>query len=147
MSWLPATLRREVIDRADGRCEYCGLSQTGQVATFHIDHIVPVASGGLAEPKNLALACVSCSLRKAARQTARDPASGLEVPLFHPRFQIWSDHFQWEGVGLVGLTANGRATVELLRLNRSLMLSIRAEETLMGRHPPPRHWQQRQWTF
>ena len=141
MSWLPARLRQYTIDRAEGRCEYCGLSQSGQVATFHVDHIVPVAARGPTDAENLALACVSCSLRKAARQTAVDPPGGQEVPLFHPRLQIWSEHFKWEGVRLVGLTASARATIGLLKLNRPLMLAIREEERLIERHPPPYDWQ------
>ena len=143
MSVIPEALRKIVIERASGRCEYCGLSQNGQVATFHIDHIVPRASGGLSHGDNLALACVSCSLRKAARQTALDPTSGQEVLLYHPRQQTWAEHFEWDIVRLVGLTATGRATIELLKLNRRLMLSIRLEEMLLDRHPPPPQWQRR----
>jgi hypothetical protein len=37
----------------------------------------------------------------------------------------------------MGLTAIGRVTVQALDLNRSTMLVIRAEEELLGRHPPP----------
>jgi len=75
MSHIPARMRRLVIRRAADRCEYCGLSQAGQEATFHIDHIVPVVGGGATVAANLALACVSCSLRKGARRTAPDPVS------------------------------------------------------------------------
>ena len=64
MSAIPNRLRQLVIQRADNRCEYCGVFQIGQVATFQIDHIVPVIAGGQAISENLALACVSCSLRK-----------------------------------------------------------------------------------
>jgi hypothetical protein len=39
---IPANLRRQVMTRAANCCEYCGLAQTGQEATFHIDHVVPV---------------------------------------------------------------------------------------------------------
>ncbi|MGM3305295.1 HNH endonuclease [Anabaena sp. WFMT] len=28
------------------KCEYYCLSQAGQAATFHIDHIIPVVAGG-----------------------------------------------------------------------------------------------------
>lgn len=55
---IPASLRRLVIQRADDRCEYCRISQAGQVATFHIDHILPVVANGETTPENLALACV-----------------------------------------------------------------------------------------
>jgi 5-methylcytosine-specific restriction endonuclease McrA len=70
MRHIPGALRNLVIERAGSRCEYCGLSQRGQAATFHIDHVIPLAAGGPTTPENLALACVSCSLRKAARQAA-----------------------------------------------------------------------------
>ncbi len=87
MSDIPAALRDEVVLRAGHRCEYCGLSQAGQEATFHIDHVIPRAAGGPTEVDNLALACVSCSLRKWARQYAPDPETGADVPLFSPRAQ------------------------------------------------------------
>lgn len=136
MARIPASLRRLVIQRASDRCEYCGISQVGQVATFHIDHIIPVIAGGETTPENLALACVSCSLRKGARQTLEDVETGEVVCVFNPRQQIWKEHFDWNGVQIVGLTATGRATVQALELNRPIMLAIRAEEELLGRHPP-----------
>ena len=46
MSHVPARLHRLVIRRAGNRCEYCLLSQVGQEATFHIDHIIPESQGG-----------------------------------------------------------------------------------------------------
>jgi 5-methylcytosine-specific restriction endonuclease McrA len=134
---IPASLRRLVIQRADNRCEYCGLSQLGQAATFHIDHVVPVVAGGETTAANLALACVSCSLRKGARQELENLETGEIVSIFNPRQQAWKEHFAWSGVQVVGLTATGRATVQALDLNRSTMLAIRAEEKLLGRHPPP----------
>lgn len=137
MRSIPATLRRLVILRAAGCCEYCGLSQEGQEASFHIDHVIPRVAGGETIAENLALACVSCSLRKAARQTALDPQSGQEVALYNPRRNRWHEHFRWEGVVLVGLTVIGRATVEALNMNRPLILAIRQEEAALGRHPSP----------
>jgi hypothetical protein len=128
-------LRRLVIRRSGERCEYCHLSQAGQEATFHIDHIKPVALGGQAIADNLALSRVSCSLRKGARQTAVDPQTGDEFHLFNPRRDIWNEHFEWQGVRLFGLTATGRATIKALDLNRPLILSIRQEEAALGRHP------------
>jgi hypothetical protein len=137
MSSISARLRRLVIERAGQRCEYCGLAQEGQEATFHIDHVIPLSAGRDDSPGNLALACVSCSLRKEARRSGFDPETGRSVALFHPRRQRWSDHFAWDGVRIVGLTATGRATVATLNLNRHVMLNIRGEEIERGRHPPP----------
>ena len=137
MSLIAAALRDEVVLRASGRCEYCGLSQAGQEATFHIDHVVPRAASGLTEADNLALACVSCSLRKWARQAAPDPETDEEAPLYNPRAQRWADHFRWDGVVVVPLTPTGRATTATLAMNRPLIVAIRSEEAERGRHPPP----------
>ena len=134
--YIEPSLRALVIDRAGGRCEYCGLSQGGQEATFHVDHIVPRAAGGETDSDNLALACVSCSLRKGARQTAHDPATGADVRIFDPRRDTWSEHFRWESERVHGLTATGRATIAALRMNRDLILAIRKQEAVLGRHPP-----------
>lgn len=136
MSYIPNRLRNLVIERAQNCCEYCGLSQLGQVATHHIDHIIPVRADGETSENNLALACVSCSLRKAAKQLVTDPASGEAVPIFNPRRQVWTDHFRWNDVHLIGLTAVGRATVAALDMNRPILLAIRTEETFFDRHPP-----------
>lgn len=136
MTAIPASLRRLVIQRSGDRCEYCGLSQAGQAATFHIDHITPVIAGGATTADNLALACVSCSLRKAARQMVKDPETGEIVPIFNPRQQAWKEHFRWDRVQVVGLTATGRATINALAMNRAIMLAIRAEEEVLDRHPP-----------
>lgn len=67
--------------------------------------------------------------------TCLDPKSGAQVPVFHPRRQDWSEHFRWVGFRIIGRTPTGRATVELLRMNREIALAIRAEEARLGRHP------------
>jgi HNH endonuclease len=133
---IPATLRRLVIQRAKDRCEYCKISQAGQVATFDIDHIIPVVANGETSAENLALACVSCSLKKGARQEIEDAQTGIKVSFFNPRQQSWQENFRWDGVQIIGLTPTGRATIAALDLNREMMLSIRVEEELLGRHPP-----------
>jgi HNH endonuclease len=133
---IPASLRRLAIQLANDRCEYCKIAQAGQVATFHIDHILPVVAGGETTAENLALACVSCSLKKGARQEIKDVETDTKVLFFNPRQQLWQEHFRWDGVQIVGLTPVGRATIAALDLNRAMMLSIRAEEELLGRHPP-----------
>src|SRR5438045_9585797 len=134
---VPAQLRRAVIQRAGNRCEYCGLAQGGQEATFHLDHIEPILVGGKTTLQNLALACVSCSLRKGGRQTATDPQTGAVVRLFNPRRDAWRLHFRWNGVRLIGISPTGRATVVALKLNRGMSLAIRREELERHRHPSP----------
>ena len=81
MSIVPVRIRDAVVSRARNRCEYRGLSQLGQEATLHVDHVVPLAAEGPTVLSNLALACVSCSLRKSARQVTTDPATEQEVAM------------------------------------------------------------------
>jgi hypothetical protein len=37
--------------------------------------------------------------------------------LFHPRRDVWLEHFQWDGPYLRGRTAIGRTTIEVLNVN------------------------------
>ena len=136
MSYIPKDIRRFVITRANNRCEYCTLSQAGQEATFHIENIIPTSAEGQTILENLALACVSCSLRKSARQMVFDLESSQQVPIFNPRLDHWEEHFRWNGVQVIGLTATGRATIDALDMNRALILSIREVEMILERHPP-----------
>src|SRR5258708_35475330 len=108
---IPAHLRRQAGQRAQNRCEYCGLAQAAQEATFHIDHVVPVSAGGKTALNNLALACVSCSLRKGARRIAVDPHTSAEVALFNPRRDSWRLHFRWQGVRVLGISPTRSATM------------------------------------
>ena len=136
-SHMPAAMLRAVRKRAQNVCEYCRLHQESQEATFHIDHIEPRATGGLTVLDNLALACVSCSLRKGYRNKHRDPRTGRSVRLFHPRLDNWNDHFiftpRWQ---IRGRTAIGRATIAALEMNRTAIVAIRSESAAMGRFPP-----------
>ena len=140
MSDVPAITERFVRERASDRCEYCGLSQVGQEATFHIDHIVPRSRQGPSDPDNLALACVSCSLRKGARTRSRDPQTKAFVALYHPRTQSWWDHFKYEAGKIVGTTRTGRATIAALRLNHPRLIAIRQFEFQLDRYPPQKWW-------
>ncbi|MBX9681121.1 MAG: HNH endonuclease [Gemmataceae bacterium] len=134
---IPRWLAREVRLRAKGVCEYCRLPQSSQEATFHIDHVVPLAAKGDTSLENLALACTTCSLKKGARIAARDPKSGKLVPVFSPRAHDWSSHFRWSAdFKAVGKTSTGRATIALLGMNRPAILAIRQVWAQLGVFPP-----------
>ena len=134
--YIEPSLVKQVRERAGEVCEYCRLPQRSQEATFHVDHIFPRVKGGATSLNNLALACVSCSLRKASRTTAEDPVDGRQVPLFHPRLDSWSQHFSWTSdFRLEGHTPTGRATIAALGMNRPAIVAIRYELNRLGRFP------------
>lgn len=132
-------VRNQVRERANYLCEYCHTSEKWQYVPFTIDHVIPVSKGGSDGVENLALACFHCNRRKSNRITAVDPQSDVEVPLFHPRQEKWQDHFVWsvDKLKIEALTPTGRATVQLLQLNRERILPIRMDDMRVNRHPPP----------
>ena len=111
-------LRQFVRERAFDRCEYCGLAQAAEpFFTYHVEHIVARQHVGSDDPENLALACYHCNAHKGPNLSALDPISGALVRLFHPRQDPWEQHFERNGVVVVGRTAIGRAMVALLKMN------------------------------
>lgn len=121
--------------RADGRCEYCRMHQSLQGATFHVEHVVPLARGGNSDPVNLAWCCPSCNLHKSTRTDAIDPTTGQLSPLFNPRTATWTEHFAWEGYRIVGKSSIARATIAALDLNHPRRLLIRQAEELFALFP------------
>ena len=115
--------RRLVVARAGGACEYCRLLQDASGVTFHIEHVIPRASGGQTVLGNLALSCPGCNLAKADRTRGTD-ASGTERELFNPRAYEpwllgWHLHFSLdrETGRVVALTPIGEATIRTLDIN------------------------------
>ena len=98
---------------------------------------MPRTLGGSDELDNLAWACPGCNLAKAQRVLLRDPLSGHEVPLFHPRHDQWAEHFTWQRYELVGVTPVGRALVAAFNLNHDRRRRVRHVEARFGLFPPP----------
>ena len=123
---MDAATRNAVRRRAGDRCEYCGLHQAqSPLAVLHVEHIVPKKHGGTDDLDNLALACVDCNLHKGANVAGYDPATGALSELFHPRHHVWTDHFRWQGVLIVGKTPIGRTTVAVLHINSEEQIQLR----------------------
>jgi hypothetical protein len=135
---IPAHLRRLVVERARGCCEYCRSQARFAPEPFSIEHIVPRTAGGPAVESNLALSCQGCNNYKAVRTTARDSITDVAAALFNPRQQDWTEHFAWADDYTVirGLTPVGRATVAALRLNREGLVNLRWVLYRIGEHPP-----------
>ena len=135
---LSAALKQEVAERARNCCEYCLSQLRFSPDPFSVEHVVPLAQGGSDEFSNLALACQGCNSRKYTAIEAIDPASGLRVPLFHPRRDIWTQHFVWSDDYslVVGVTPVGRGSVGRLELNRAGVVNLRIVLRDIGEHPP-----------
>ena len=132
--------KKVVAERARGCCEYCQSQARFALQPFSVEHIVPKSQGGKATLDNLALACQGCNNHKYNKTRGPDPISGETVPLYHPREQRWSEHFSWDVdfTLIIGLTPSGRATVEVLQLNREGLVNLRRVLYAMGEHPPMR---------
>jgi hypothetical protein len=92
-----------------------------------MDHIIARQHGGSTTLENLALACFHCNRFKGPNIAGLDPGSRELVRLFHPRLDLWADHFRFEHARLVGLTPIGRATIQVLAMNAEDLLLFRVE--------------------
>ena len=117
MSRVPEALRIQVQQRAAGRCEYCRKPDGISEYPHHADHIIAVKHNGKTELDNLAWACFQCNTNKGSDLTTFDPEPNSLVRLFNPRTQKWDAHFEFQGALIIGKTAIGRATVQLLQIN------------------------------
>ena len=118
--------KADVRRRARDRCEYCALEQRySPDARLHIEHIRPRKHGGTDDLENLCLACAECNLRKGTNLPGIDPDTDPVTELFHPRRHRWAEHFEWDGVRIVGKTAIGRTSVVVLDLNSDDQIEIR----------------------
>ncbi|WP_374687437.1 HNH endonuclease [Promineifilum sp.] len=135
MTYVPATLRRQVIARAGDRCEYCRHPQIAALFPFEMEHVISEKHGGVTNLDNLALACPYCNRAKGSDLGSIDPISGDLVPFFNPRKQIWFEHFALEGANLVPLTAEARVTLSILELNHPSRLSERIALIAAGQYP------------
>ncbi len=126
-----------VAARAGHRCEYCRAPEAIFNFPFEVEHIVPPGQSGPDTADNLALACRSCNLFKADCREAPDPETGLTVPLFHPRDDVWSQHFAIDGPDgtIVGLSPVGRATIDRLRMNTQSQIEARKQWMRLGLFP------------
>lgn len=137
MSISPAK-RKAVAERARHLCEYCFSQRRYSPDSFSVEHIRPKSKKGSDKLENLALACQGCNNFKSDKISAFDPLSGRKIPLYNPRKDVWEKHFAWneDFSEIVGLTAKGRATVRLLKLNREEVINLRKILRLFGEHPP-----------
>jgi hypothetical protein len=112
------------------RCEYCHLPESAFKLGHVVDHVIARQHGGGDTPDNLALCCRNCNRYKGPNLSAIDPDTRATVRLFHPRRDVWEQHFEWSGPILRARTPIGRGTVALLAMNQPLRVLVR--EALMA---------------
>lgn len=117
--------RELVRRRASDACEYCRLPADASALPHQIDHIIGRQHNGSDDVQNLCLACIRCNLKKGPNIASIDPQTDLVTALFHPRTQPWRHHFQLVEAQVLGLTAEGRATVALLDMNSDDRVNLR----------------------
>lgn len=135
-TYISAALRREVIQRAQGCCEYCLINTAERPINFAIDHVIAEKHGGPTEISNLSLSCYWCNSYKGSDLSSVDwDADRAIVPLYNPREQQWNDHFRLDASQIMPLTATGRVTIFLLHLNDDERVTERALLLELGTYP------------
>ena len=97
MTYIPAELRRLVIERANNCCEYCRIHTDDHYLPHEIDHAISEKHQGETTADNLCLSCFDCNRYKGSDIGSFDLETGVFAPLFNPRTQSRNDHFQLEG--------------------------------------------------
>jgi hypothetical protein len=124
---MKQSLIDQVWQRAGDKCEYCRFPVLHAWLPFQIDHIIAEKHGGQTDAGNLALSCFYCNSFKGPNIAGIDPDGDPEiaVQLFHPRKQLWDEHFEWAGAVLNGISPTGRTTISVLRINDSDAIEFR----------------------
>jgi hypothetical protein len=78
-------------------------------------------------PTTSRLACPDCNRYKGPNLTTIDTQAEKVIRLFHPRVDMWEDHFEFRGALIVGRTDIGAATARLLQMNNEERVRVRAE--------------------
>jgi hypothetical protein len=131
-------LAEEVRERSGQACEYCRMLQVYYpTVPFPIDHVIARQHRGRTVLSNLANSCLHCNSHKGPNIAGLDPRTNKLTKLFHPRRHRWSWHFRWDGPYLVGRTAIGRTTVDVLALNDPALVAVREALMEEGLFPPP----------
>lgn len=126
-----------VAARAGHRCEYCHAPEVIFNFPFEVEHVIPPGQAGSDTEENWALACRSCNLFKSDGIEGTDQETGTNAPLFHPRQDLWDEHFAAvveEGT-IIGQTSQGRATVQRLRMNSPTQVFARKQWTRLALFP------------
>ena len=116
-SYIPAELRRAVVDRAARRCEYCHIREADTFLGCQVDHIIAEKHGGQTTAENLAFTCAFCNRHKGSDIGSIAPSNNEFTRFYNPRIDDWNEHFEIEEYVLKPLTPVGETTASILQFN------------------------------
>jgi hypothetical protein len=128
-------LRRQVAERAGGRCEYCLTPEWILLAGCEVDHVISRKHDGNTDPSNLAFSCARCNRAKGSDVGSVLSATGQYCRMFNPRIDCWEEHFGIAGARLLARTDIAEVTVRILRLNDQERMAERALLQQIGEYP------------
>lgn len=134
MTYISESLRRLIYARAEGRCEYCRIDERYTGKIHEVDHIYAEKHGGDTHENNLCLCCLTCNRYKGSDLCSLDPLTGEISRLFHPRHDVWDEHFAQLDGKIDGKTPQGRVLAKILPLNESDRLTERRALIRIGRY-------------
>ncbi len=114
--YIPESIRNQVAQRANFRCEYCRIYECDGFIKFQIEHIISLKHGGTSQPENLAYACPICNSNKGS-DIATILENGRIYRIFNPRKDNWFKHFELYVAQIIPKSNVGAATIKLLDLN------------------------------
>lgn len=135
VTYVSADLRRVVVVRAEGLCEYCLIAEEDTFYGCEVDHVISEKHGGPTQEDNLAHACVFCNQAKGSDVGSIHWENGEFVRFFNPRTDRWADHFVLRGTLIEGVTPIGAVTARILGFNSGERLLERQTLQEMDRYP------------
>lgn len=134
-SYIPAELRRLI--ESSGRCEYCLIDERDTYFGCQVDHVISEKHGGATEFDNLAFACTTCNRFKGS-DVGSIASDGTFMRFFHPRIDVWEEHFRIDGGRIVAVSPVGEVTARILRFNAADRVAERQLLQRLGRFPEGR---------
>jgi hypothetical protein len=135
VTYIAADLRRLIVARADGICEYCLIAEEDTFFGCEVDHIISEKHGGNTAEDNLAYACVYCNKWKGSDVGSIHWETNTFIRFFNPRTDNWADHFNLKGFLIDALTPIGAVTARILAFNSGERMLERKMLQEMGQYP------------
>jgi 5-methylcytosine-specific restriction endonuclease McrA len=102
VTYITAELRRFVIARAEGICEYCLIAAEDTYLGCQVNHIISEKHGGPTDADNLAYACVFCNRAKGSDIGSTHWESGHFARFYNPWIDAGTSISTFQAAKLTG---------------------------------------------